>query len=250
MVYLKYKNFDDLYHSLSRLPLNEYSKYESELIKSGSTYYMNDVIIETPSFDCSIDMSILNYTMAKWNTLINKYVDVYRYSRLREKLSDNNTKTCTFNFKIHDEGKDACIIALVFSRDSTKVPWEKVDIFYRITDCVKKFAVDLILLNRMFTELPNLDIKSIIFHFPKLFFRVEFLTELIGGYFSLDEFTEDNFATNHVKDLWNKYYGEGASLSNYHTVARKQKLKKRSEKLPSIPIESLKIFEGIENNLF
>lgn len=249
MVYLKYKNFDDLYHTLSRLPLNEYDKYESELIKSGSTYYMNNVLIETPSFECTIDMSILNYTMAKWNTLINKYVDIYQYSRLREKLQ-GNTKTCTFNFKIHNEGKDACIIALVFSRDSTSSPWDSVNIFYRITDCVKKFAVDLILLNRMFSELPNLDIKSIIFHFPKLFFRVEFLTELIGGYFSLNEFTEDNFATNHVKDLWNKYYGEGASLSNYHTVARKQKLKKRSEKLPSIPIESLKIFEGIENNLF
>lgn len=249
MVYLKYKNFDDLYHTLSRLPLNEYDKYECELIKSGSTYYMNNVLVETPSFECTIDMSILNYTMAKWNTLINKYVDIYQYSRLREKLQEN-TKTCTFNFKIHNEGKDACIIALVFSRDSTSSPWDSVNIFYRITDCVKKFAVDLILLNRMFSELPNLDIKNIIFHFPKLFFRVEFLTELIGGYFSLDEFTEDNFATNHVKDLWNKYYGEGASLSNYHTVARKQKLKKRAEKLPSIPIESLKIFEGIENNLF
>lgn len=250
MIILNFKNFNEMYFSLAKLPFNKYDFYKNYLLKSGSTYYMDNVLVEVSDFYCDIDMSKLNYTISKWTTLKNRYININSYLELKNKLISSNKKTCTFNFRSDVKNHDACIISMVFSRNNPNKEWTNVNIFYRIVDAEKKLACDLILFNRMFSELPNLDIKNIIFHFPKLFFRVEFLTELIGGYFSLDEFTEDNFATNHVKDLWNKYYGEGASLSNYHTVARKQKLKKRSEKLPSIPIESLKIFEGIENNLF
>ena len=76
MVYLEYTNFDELYSKLSRLPLLQYDKYQEELILSGSTYYMNNVMIECNDCDCSIDMSKLNYTILKWSTLINKYIDI------------------------------------------------------------------------------------------------------------------------------------------------------------------------------
>ena len=242
MIYLKYNDFDDLYHRLSRLPLLEYDKYKDDLILSGSTYYMNNIIIEVPKYDCSIDMSRLNYTILKWNTLINKYIDKSDYIEFKEKLKDHKSKTCTFNFKIHREGKDACLVALVLTRDKSTKPWTDIHIYYRITEIYKKFAVDLILLNKMFNELHNCEFNNIFFHFPKFFFRIEFLTELIGGYFELDEFNEDNFATKHVKELWNRYYTPGADLSKYHSIARKQKLKMRSEKLTPLPIEDLKIF--------
>lgn len=250
MVYLKYKDFDQLYQNLSRLPFHEFDKYENDLIKSGSTYYMDNVIVETDSCDCTIDMSKLNYTIAKWTTLVNRYVDPHDYLNLKDKLITSNKKTCTFNFKHDIEGHDACIIALVFTRENTRGKWDKVSVEYRITDVTKKYAVDLILLNRIFNDLDNVELKNIVFYFPKIFFRIEFMAELIGGYFSLDEFSNDTFASKHVTDLWNKYYTPGAELSNYHTVQRKQKLKQRSESLPPLPIESLKLFDGIEVKLF
>lgn len=250
MVLFEYKDFDQLYHDLSRVPFHEYDKYQDYLVKSGSTYYMDNVVIESTSYDCTIDMSKLNYTIAKWTTLVNRYVDPQDYLKLRDKLKTSNKKTCTFNFRHDIEGHDACIIALVFTRENPKGKWNKVSIEYRITDVVKKFAVDLILLNRMFTDLPNLDLTNITFYFPKLFFRVEFMAELIGEYFKLDEFSNDSFASKHVTDLWNRYYTQGAELSNYHSISRKQKLKARSSTLPELPIESLKLFDGIEVSLF
>ncbi len=249
MVLLEYKDFDQLYHDLARIPLLEYDKYSDKLVKSGSTYYMDNVIIEAKSYECHIDMSKLNYTIAKWTTLVNRYVYPQDYIKLKQKLVESNKKTCSFNFRHDIEGHDACIIALVFTRDNPKGKWDKVSVEYRITDVYKKFAVDLILLNRMFTDLPNLDLKSIILYFPKVFFRIEFLAELIGGYYQLEEFNNDSFASKHVTDLWNRYYTPGAELSNYHSISRKQKLKARSEKLPEIPIESLKLFEGVEVEL-
>lgn len=244
MVYLEYNDFDELYHDLSRIPLLEYEKYKDDLILSGSTYYMNNVIIRSYDYSCSIDMSKLNYTIIKWNTLIKKYVDRPDYEDFKYKLENLGSKTCTFNFKVHKEGKDGCLIALVLTRDNTSKPWTDVHIFYRITEIYKKFAVDLILLNKIFSELPNCDLENIYFHFPKFFFRIEFLTELIGGYYSLEEFNEDNFATKHVKELWERYYTPGADLSKYHSIARKQKLKASAKRLKPIPIEELSLFDG------
>lgn len=243
MLYLKYKNFDDIYYNLSRLPLLEYDKYKNNLKLSGSTYYMNNIVIEVPNFYCSLDMSKLNYTILKWKILVNKYIDKSDYFNFKEKLINNRSKSCTFNFKIHQGEKDGCLVALVVTRNNSNTPWENLYIYYRVTEVYKKFPVDLILFNKICNELPNCNFTNIIFHIPEISFRQEFLTELIGsGYFTLEEFTEDNFATNRVKELWNKYYTKGAELSKYHSIARKQKLKKRSKFLDPIPIESLKLF--------
>lgn len=183
---------------------------------------------------------------------MNKYVDQNDYIALKERLSKNDKKTATFNFKIHSGDKQGCLIALVFTRNNNNKPWDCVNTYYRTFDTYKAFPCDLLLLNRMFTDLPNLDLKDIYFHVPNVFWRVQFLAELIGGYFTLEELNQDNFACNHVKQIYEEYYGENAKEVKLHSISRKQKLKKREEGLPEILPESLKLFEDncVINNLW
>lgn len=65
MVFFDYKDFNEIYNKLSRLPCLEYDKYEDEFVKVGSTYHMKNVIIHSSSFDCDIRMDKLNYTISK-----------------------------------------------------------------------------------------------------------------------------------------------------------------------------------------
>ncbi len=49
-----------------------------------------------------------------------------------------------------------------------------------------------------------------------------------------------------------RFYGEGAVESNYHAIARKQKMKKENIVRDPIPIDSLVIFDdpGVEHTLW
>ena len=119
-------------------------------------------------------------------------------------------------------------------------------IHYRSTEIFKKFAVDLILFNRIAKELNEdcgCEIGRITLFIPLLFYRADFLAELLGsGYFEQEEFRaiDERFARK-VVSYYDRYYVEGANLANYHTIQRKQKLKARAENLPPIPIKSLSI---------
>lgn len=244
MLFLEYKDFDDLYFNFSRLPLLEEDKYGYYFFNCGASTYLSPVIISTPSFNCHLDMSDFNYTRMKWTVLVNKYLDQEQYELLKKKLAESTTRTLTFNFKIHTTGKDACLVALVFERDIIGKPWTTVNVYYRVTEVFKKFAIDLILLNRILNDVPNCEIKEIIFHIPLAFFSIFILSELIGNNFELEEFNKDNFATNKIHHMWNKYYGEGHEPSNYHSIARKQKMREEGIKLDKIPIESLILFQN------
>lgn len=126
--------------------------------------------------------------------------------------------------------------------------------YYRCMEVFKKGCVDLMLLNRMFNELPNLDLKEIIFHIPQPFMSAFILCELIDGpLFKIEEFENNDsvFGKKLIHDYY-KYYGPEAKESNYHAIKRKQDLKKSGIQLPNIPIESLRLFEDINiiNNLW
>ena len=251
MVIFEYKDFDETYDRLSRVPTNEYNKYEDNLDKVGLTYHMKNVIIHTTSYDCNIRMDKLNYTLNKWTTLVNKYVDAIDYFKLKDRLNKNDKKTASFNFKIHEGDKQGCLVAMVFTRKDNNKPWDCVNVYYRTFDAYKAFPCDLILLNRMFTDLGNLELKDIYLHVPNVFWRLQFLSELIGGYFKLEDFNDsNNFPCNQVKKLYENYYGENAEEVKLHSIARKQKLKKRADSLPEIYINELKLFDNLEPSLF
>jgi hypothetical protein len=54
--------------------------------------------------------------------LINKYIDPIDYQSFKERLSKNDKKTATFNFKIHKGEKQGCLIAMVFTRSNNNRP--------------------------------------------------------------------------------------------------------------------------------
>ena len=247
MVYLKYKNLDDLYHNFTRLPFYERDKYEGELKDlTDTTTWMEDVVLEASSPKCTLDMSLLNYTMLKWSTLLGKYIDLEEYLHFKQMLREGKKKSITFNFKIHQYDKPACLISMVITRLNHNKPWNQMKIHYRSTEIFKKFAVDLILFNRIAKELNEdcgCEIGRITLFIPLLFYRADFLAELLGsGYFEQEEFRaiDERFARK-VVSYYDRYYVEGANLANYHTIQRKQKLKARAENLPPIPIKSLSI---------
>lgn len=249
MIYLEYKSLDDVHYNFSRLIFNQYEKYKDDLVLSGSTWYLRNVCINIKSPDCTIDMSKLNYTINKWEILKNKYIDFDKWEVFKEKLKTSKSKSITFNFKIHDK-KEGCLIAMVLTRINPSKPWTDIKIYYRVTEIFKKFAIDLILFNKIWLDLndSNCKIENLELHIPILFFRIEFLAELIGsGYYTIEEFKNDNGPSNGIRYSYNRYYGPDAKLVKYHSIQRKQKLKMRREGLPSLPIENLKF--GKENQV-
>ena len=247
MVYLRYKDLDELYHNFARLPFYNREEYGESLVDvTDTTTWMQDVVLEAQSHSCSLDMTLLNYTLVKWSTLLGKYIDLEEYLLFKEMVRKSTKKSITFNFKIHQYDKPACLISMVLTRYNHTKPWKELKVHYRSTEIFKKFAVDLILFNRIVEELNNdcgCEINKITLFIPLLFYRADFLAELLdSGYYTQEEFRglDERFAKK-VIGYYDRYYTKGASLANYHTIQRKQKLKTRSKELPSIPIESLSI---------
>lgn len=249
MVGLGYKDLDDLYYNFSRLPLYHYEEYEEHLTTMGASTYMQDVVLEANSHHCSIDMSLLNYTKLKWNTLLGKYIDLEEFRTFKKEAKASGKKTITYNFKIHEYTKPACLISLVLTRYNHNKPWKEMKVHYRSTEIYKKFAVDLILFNRLVEELnreANCEIEKITLLIPFLFFRSDFLAELVDSkYYPRKEFRalakKGSLLAKQTMHFYDRYYTKGATLANYHTIQRKQKLKARTNSLPNIPIESLSI---------
>lgn len=239
MVHLQFKDLDDTYKGMCDLPFHRLEEFKDDLFISGS-WWMYGVDINIKSYSCTIDMSVLNYTMLKWKALKTKYIDFDKYNGFKEYVASTSSKTATFNFKEHGD-KGGCLVAMVLTRHDNSKPFDKLTIHYRVTEVFKKFAIDLILINKICNDLSayNCDIKEITLFLPALFYRGEFMAELIGGYHHLEEFDLDNVTCNKIRYLYNRFYGEGAEESNYHSIQRKQKLKKRNDKLEPIPIGSL-----------
>lgn len=253
MVYLKYDDFGQLYHQLTRYPLT--APESEDFFTIGASQYVNNLVIETDSHNISgpsSDLGNFNYTMAKWSTLLNKYVDNQAYADLKTRLVWSTCKTLTFNFKIHvalptdtdqTKSRDSCIIAIVFSRNGTSGKWTHVNIFWRVAEIYQKFAVDLLLLNRMFEDLPNLQLSKYALHLAQPFWSTFKLCELIDGpLFSVDEFKDsDSFLGKKMYAHYLRYYGPGAELSNFHAIRRKQEMKLSGKVNKSIPLELLKM---------
>lgn len=242
MICLEYDSLDKVHHDFSRILFNHYNRLNHELTLSGSTWYMRDVILNIKSPECTINMSKLNYTINKWETLKNKYIDFDKWAEFKDKLRNSKSKSITFNFKIHEGEKDGCLVAMVLTRLNPSKPWTDLTVYYRVTEIFKKFAIDLILFNKIWNDLAtaNCDLKNLQLHIPILFFRIEFLAELIGsGYYTIEEFDKDNPPSDGIRYSYNRYYGPDAELVKYHSIARKQKMKQRNVQLPELPIESL-----------
>lgn len=246
MMYLEYQSLDKVHHDFSRLIFDHFSEYESDFTLSGSTWYLRDVILDIKSPECTIDMSKLNYTINKWETLKNKYIDFYKWNEFRERLKTSKSKSITFNFKIHTGDKDGCLVAMVLTRLNPSKPWTDCHVYYRVTEIFKKFAIDLILFHKIWNDLKtaNCNLTNLRLHIPIMFFRIEFLAELIGsGYYTIEEFDKDNAPSEGIRYSYNRYYGPDAEEVKYHSIARKQRMKQRNVQLPDLPIQTLSFNE-------
>lgn len=243
MTCLEYNSLDDVHHDFSRIIFENYYKYKEDLTLSGSTWYMRDVVLDIKSPECTIDMSKLNYTINKWEILKNKYIDSDQWSSFKERLKTSKSKSITFNFKIHSGEKDGCLVAMVLTRLNPSKPWTDCTVYYRVTEVFKKFAIDLILFHKIWNELKlsNCDFSNFRLIVPILFFRIEFLAELIGsGYYTIEEFDRENPPSEGIRYSYDRYYGPDAEEVKYKSIARKQRMKARNVKLPELPIDSLK----------
>lgn len=242
MIYLTYNSLDDVHHNFSRLLFEHYPEYKEDLVLSGSTWYLRDVNIDVKSPECTIDMSKLNYTINKWEILKNKYIDFTKWDEFKQRLKTSRSKSITFNFKVHTGEKDGCLVAMVLTRLNPSKPWTDCVVYYRVTEIFKKFAIDLILFHKIWEDLrsANCDLVNLRLHIPILFFRIEFLAELIGsGYYTIEEFDKDNPPSEGIRYSYDRYYGPDAQEVKYKSIARKQRMKQRNVKLPELPIDNL-----------
>lgn len=234
MLYYSYWDLDEAFRKFPKLV---FGKDKAMFSNSGKSYYLEDVVVEVHNRECTIDMSLLNYTRAKWTTLKNKYMDFDKWTLFKEEVKKGKKHSYTYYFNVH-EGKQSCLIALVLHRASTRDSFT-AHVYYRATEVYKKWPIDLILFNKLWDQIP--EIASLVMHIPFASYDMLFLAELIDrGYYTLQGLPNSK-AKEIVEGLYEKYYGEGAELSPYHSVARKQKLRAKGKPLPPLPIKSLKL---------
>ena len=103
-----------------------------------------------PEFDYG---RCFNYTISKWSTLLNNYIDFNKLDLLRSRLrvmthsySQNYNISYTFNNR-HDNGKQ-CLLAATFSkRFGEDIP--VITIILRASEITKRLMFDLLLIQRM-----------------------------------------------------------------------------------------------------
>lgn len=187
--YRHYKNFDELYDSLFEEVLTEPQYLDC------SMGIVENLFISCDSYECHLQpRDVLYKPISKWKYLCSRYLDYDEWIKFKRELNEDKTPISrTFRFNVGNKevlsGKRAkagpCILTLVLSRNmgckSSK--YNRIDITFRNSNIDRKLLFDLILINRMLTELDEYDIvniQRINFHMITSFIAAHYIAALMA----------------------------------------------------------------------
>lgn len=242
MLVRKYKDFDDLFINLVR----EILKNPNELIdySSGILGYIDNMVLATKSWDCTLDLSKFGYAANKWNQLMRTYIDYEQLVEFREKIKNMSGLSFTYYFKRKKVNNGSCLIAVVLSREDRKKKWTKVNILYRTTEIQRRFAADLVLIHHFIEELPKeiCDIQRVIFYMPQSYISAM----VINGYYDYfgvprESLDESNPWIKALVGVYNRSFVKGSRITTYQSMARMQKMALGMSEYEELPIEDFGI---------
>ena len=185
MIFYTFDDFSDLFRSM----LNEIVNFPYILHaeNTGTNLYLQPMVLKTKSFNTELNLGDFDYTITKMKYLINKYIDIEELKKFREKLINNSGTSLTFYFKTvkpkqgtsTDNGP--CLLNITLTRETRKSKWTKCFINYRTTEINRRFAADLILFNKMLSELPSCcELKEIYLILPKSYVDLRYFSTQIN----------------------------------------------------------------------
>lgn len=247
MVIKEYSSLDEvLTKGIKELLLEE----PSNLISiSGMNGYIQDLFITAKTLGCSIDLGSYLYTRNKWPQLLKLYVDKDELKSFAEILKTSKSYSQTFYFKQKPRsvghGNGSCLISMVVTRPNRNQGFNRVILMYRTTVLTKQFVCDLVLLNKLANYLNEntngqCEIKEASLYAPWASIHA-FQLALYCKNFKINIRKHlDNFLCKKAAK-WIDEYFSGERVTKFKSFDRLIRYHNEGT-LPSIPMESLKIF--------
>lgn len=206
----KLKDLTEVYYHINR----DFLVNPSEVISysRGVQSFADDLIIEVQSSDLELNLYKIGFNPdRKWNHLIRSYIEGADYLGFWEKVKKSTGTSLQFRFKNREGPNGPCLIALVLTRDNSKGPWTAVKVMWRTAELHRKFAADLVLVNKFLTEIPteceaNIKIKKITFFLAQAFQSSRLIGPLIPSFCTEDELDIEHSYPNRALDHYNKVY--------------------------------------------
>jgi hypothetical protein len=241
MLIRKYENFDELFLNLTKEILENPDLLD---YSNGILGYIDNMILATRTWDCTLDLADFGYRKNKWNQLMRVYVDYEGLVQFREKIKNMSGLSFTYYFKQKKVNNGSCLIGVVLSRKDRKGPWTKVNILYRTTEIQRRFAADLVMLHHFIEELPKeiCDIQRVVFYFPQSYISAM----VINGYYDYFGVPRENLDPSNrwikaLVDVYNRSFVPGSKITTYQSMARMQKMALGMDDYPPLPIEEFGI---------
>lgn len=245
MLYREYKNFDDMFLNLNR----EMIKNPGELMSYTQNIqgFQEDLVLSCASHDCNLNLGDFGYKEGKWGHLLRSYIDYPQLVEFRKKISNMSGMSYTYYFNRKKASNGSCLIAAVVTRPKRKGPWKHLKILYRVCELQKKFAADLVMINRFIEELPKdkdiVDIDNITFHMSQAYLSGMF----INGYFNYFGVSRKEIEKSKhpwhksLNSNYNRFFKSEDQIHSYKALQKMQLLHFGLEKFPAIDINKLSI---------
>lgn len=244
MVHLKYGNFDDLFKGVTK-----YLVYNPSLFTFSNSMdaYVENLLLESTSIDCNISLNKFAYTSNKWKHLLNRYFDYDKWVEFKERIVNITGNTFTFYFNQHTKHNGPCLIGMVFTREKKSKPWNGVKVLYRVTELQRRFAADLVFINRLLTDInstvENVNVSKVEFFFPYAYISGMFINGYLD-YFGIDisELNKSDYWINEMLKKHNKYFLPDSEIyTKYKSIERLQLLLQGKKVYPEIKIDELRL---------
>lgn len=250
MVVHEYKDIDEALGNLVNDILFDDPTTDGMDSIAGMNGYVFDLFVYLNSLNCSVDLANFLYTKNKWKQLLKLYVDKEQLVEFAEILKKSKSYSQTYYFKQKPRsvghGNGSCLVSFVVTRPKRGKPFDRAVITYRTTVLTKQFVCDLVLLNKISEYLNNntdgaCNITRATLYAPVASVNA-FQLSLYYKLFNVDikGNTDEYFC--YRANRWREEYFTGKRTTKFKSFERLMRYSKSGE-LPSIPFESLKIFD-------
>lgn len=241
----RYKNFDELFYNLNREILKTPQNNLDYTVSAIG--YADDVVIQTESHDCTLNLADFGYKMAKWTRTVNAVVGKINLYNFHQELKLATGNCCMFNFYNEGMTKGGSLISIVLRRHDKRCKWKECTVFFRTVEVEREFAIYLVLLHTLLRDLPKscCNVSDVTLFVTQMSASAVAYNAFLE-YFDLgiEELDETHPFIKAMKNAKQKYFTEGCKLSNYNVIKRLQNFYFNKEELPKIRVMDLEILEN------
>lgn len=248
IIHEPYQNLDEVWISLNRMFLLD--PYNSVKCIRGAQGMQEDVLLKAKTTDFSIDLGKLGYGFAKWPHLVKSYVNLEKMDTFWNKIPSLRGLSWSFRFNEREGRNGPCLIAIVLTRDDSKVPFERAKVIWRTAEVQRRWAADLALIHVFFRDMPEECRKYVKLEEISLYLSHCYQSWLhVGPLMHLFGITPDMLDRSHefcrrVYDSFYRVYASDRQYEYKYSPTRRMVTYYKNlleGKLPKIPVESLSI---------